>query len=1729
MAGLNNSMRSGNVDFSGHWEDIQNYTTVKVTIQSPIDGSGTLQWCNTNKRQYPTNLEDVIASDLLVYTASMALTVEYPTRGRYFRLIYNNAKPFTSLSFSDMSLNIDTLYKMAPDAIEITDGKTNGSTSVTEHAYQVCYTDICGNNENIAIYTTLSDSSSDFLGTTDGKNKSIFVALRDNSNSNLTYTETHNLYVHQSDSQGHSQAGTVSVSGALKPGVALYLSGSDTNHSWSTSKTKSDIRNKDNAVYVVLTDSSGNVVSNTHPIPVKAGVESGGIATIDIQNGVTQNFVSYGGFAAAYVTIFNLFTYNNGPNTVWTKVYNMSLGMIKPSDLPPLDTDNQLDFSAYDPWIVCNIATPPGQHRDLSFPKGLALSNGMFLRSAVEHRYSSSNGPGQDVLFINGNVYTDANVTFFVVVTVEEVRNYLTIIVTNDGIRRLALSPNSSDAIIWFTLQESGILVTPINGQYWAPYYSNAVNNYVPLEIYDPIKNNTYYGINDKGVIYNIGTPTTSVTLSTVSQGNQSRQAAGTGATGGTFGTSNSSTSKILRPSVDGLSAMSAVTIPAEYRFSNPTIPTPPYLFIQNSRGEYLTLTDGALSLTRNESNAYVWQVLSDQTLVATSANVQYALKVESEIIKAEPCIPGSTDYFTYIDNKITRVMSNSTWSVLSNYPTCTPQLTETPETFVSTQTSYRDNAEQSYYIIQTPDRDGSYLTVVDNALSLASNNLFSYVWTIMSNDVVCAVTGGDTLAIVCDPTNSDNILLQPYNPNDASMYYTVSGSVTAGAGPSPRLVSHNNVVDLDLKVGDDNAIPLYFSKSDVENTNVPSQYLYIKQNQSKYMTLVDVTDQITLSATDDSKTAYVWSIYGNNVVVALTSDTTYALVCNTDSGPIYAEEYDNTNTDNYYKWTVCGSTTGLLSSQGTYVKYNGLYATWSPSYSADEVLTISTADNSYTSLTTDNYNIGVLDKFLTTAPGFLSTDVSRNANVWNILPNNVITTIQGNYLWPMIYNSDTSLILGEPYNPSNVNNYYVRMIDTSILTSSGNSVKMIFDTCAKSIPRGNTTTDQSVCFVPATERETIRLFSLPTGEDTDYIAAGVTTDDIPYVGKSGHPEAPPNSDSKYNSCYYNVLPNGGVVGTILDDVLYVLTDNDDNTEITVRPYSPSIPKDDCYSFKDHVNGDTKFKTLTKGSGEDKKILDLTTLAPIDPGTATKQTCEPVLQTDNNKYKNIKTRNGKLWTVLDNNRIGLTDKKSRAFAWTTLPDNTLIAKGPRGKTYGITNTAEGTAISVAPYDANQPELYCKRNDDKITNENGDLQIYNTDDDTLVWGPVGSELDFDLTTDIESNIKDRQGTLLHNKKYATLIKGALSLTTKAKDAYPIKALYNDVMVFFDEEGVQRALKCDKRRGAILTEEYNPLNIKSYYKYTDDGHIEGNDGDETQYINFDDNIVKRTPVPPVNKYFTLTAKKVNNIPLPCYNIVYMHDRTHMYLYINAYGLLDVTDLISAYVWNVLPNGVIVCLTNNTDMWALNVPENDGDITCVLYDPDNTETYYKFVANKVGDTTGVIQGENGSTYIISSNGKTVTQQILSAGLTGTSMLLKTTSNTTSPLQGGVLTVSGKVTKYLADTGEKITQSLTAQTWYLLPNMVIVDSKQGNNAISTVNNVVKVIAYDSAVDSQYYRYSQSSLKTDSLALYYSNKTDGVTAASSGFNKTIIFASNTSAKDMLKQYEKDITYYSRR
>jgi len=433
-ASILNSIKDTSTSFTGYWEDVKDYNAIVLTLQSPMDGSGTLQWANTARRQQPPTDNDIIAEESFLYTSATVKTLQWPHRGRWFKLVYTDGATGAA-TYADYSLNIETLNKAMATEQKFGDDAQNtvhlhqGDGGI--QGYQIAYTDNSGTPLGItgnadpgeALYVHLRDVSNTYsyaYTAAGSESESLYVALRDNNRDNLDLTASGSaLYVHPSNEAGYSQAGTVTISGSYTGDGALFIALAD-NSGEKISTTSNTSGNVGNALYVHLTLKDGTAVSTDNPIPCEEVLKIGQLSRFDISSGIRSTaFSSTSDLQTGLINLHSFFTYNDGPTTVWTKLYDMSQDMV--------DSLGVSDFAQYKDRILLNVATPAGRYRDFKFPRGMLFAEGLHFRSSTEHTYDASADPGEDVVFINGCYYKNRSTD----------QNYLEDIDINYGARSL--------------------------------------------------------------------------------------------------------------------------------------------------------------------------------------------------------------------------------------------------------------------------------------------------------------------------------------------------------------------------------------------------------------------------------------------------------------------------------------------------------------------------------------------------------------------------------------------------------------------------------------------------------------------------------------------------------------------------------------------------------------------------------------------------------------------------------------------------------------------------------------------------------------------------------------------------------------------------------------------------------------------------------------------------------------------------------------------------------------------------------------------------------------------------------------------------------------------------------------------------------------------------------------------------------------------------------------------
>lgn len=372
MASLANSINNyTSENYNGRWEDVQGYTSTRITVnRSDITSNNlTLQWDNP-PNGIPANNQSPLY-ELVVPLTENIQTFECDHRGRWFRLFTNNIQ----------AISISTMHKIFPSTIKITDGTDvvnvgNGLyTLLTDVSCRPLGTTL-SNTNGAALYTTLTDSSGVPLSSLG----CLSVALSDGIGTDIT--SLHNLgetginaALCCNKSDNATQGSTPNVSGSYTEGTSLYLATS-INSTYNMPSTSLD------AVTVCLTDSQGHTdsafhVRDTKILPI--------LQFFDISQGMD---VSATLCVTSACILYNLYCYNDGPVTSWVMLYDTS----------NVDIVNELA-------PVLSIPILHNDFHDIVLPKGCSFVNGICVQASKTQDYTNSISPGSNVVFASGTYY----------------------------------------------------------------------------------------------------------------------------------------------------------------------------------------------------------------------------------------------------------------------------------------------------------------------------------------------------------------------------------------------------------------------------------------------------------------------------------------------------------------------------------------------------------------------------------------------------------------------------------------------------------------------------------------------------------------------------------------------------------------------------------------------------------------------------------------------------------------------------------------------------------------------------------------------------------------------------------------------------------------------------------------------------------------------------------------------------------------------------------------------------------------------------------------------------------------------------------------------------------------------------------------------------------------------------------------------------------------------------
>ena len=382
----------------GPWEDVDTYESVVITISSDVAGTLELQWGNTDRTALDATQTDVIAVETVQVAAAdlatPASTITRDHRGRWFRVKFTLGGAGTDINMSVNYKKSTTNMKIVSDTALVTVGAGGSFRTMMTDRTGLKINDTDDANEGRATFLNLRDFNGESMALTNaGVVNSLVTAMTDASGLAITTVGDaidKSIITSMTNSEGVAQATTGTITGTATAGVANFMSLAD-----SSGLTVSSFRTSDrqtfvgNSSYVALCSSGGNAHSSGNPLWVDISADPiTGIRAFDFSTGVTSSLQTLSPFANTNASLYNLFIYNDGPTTVWLKLYDLNIALATAPDISP--------------YIVQNIACGSKTIRDITFPHGLTFKNGLYVRSTLESGHQSTMGPQQNQVFVNG-------------------------------------------------------------------------------------------------------------------------------------------------------------------------------------------------------------------------------------------------------------------------------------------------------------------------------------------------------------------------------------------------------------------------------------------------------------------------------------------------------------------------------------------------------------------------------------------------------------------------------------------------------------------------------------------------------------------------------------------------------------------------------------------------------------------------------------------------------------------------------------------------------------------------------------------------------------------------------------------------------------------------------------------------------------------------------------------------------------------------------------------------------------------------------------------------------------------------------------------------------------------------------------------------------------------------------------------------------------------------------
>jgi len=367
------TLLGGTSEISGFWEDVQDYSSVAITVNTEDSGRLHVDWTNNGL----SDADPIKRTTTLLPAGTKVLEFDHACSWMRIQFYYDNTE-------GERLIKIFTINRKTPCMFKITDA-CGTEVDIKYSSFLSSLTDFSGNilastnyhTGKEALYTNFVDASGVSLySITSGH----ALCLRDSIGTTLAVA-SNSLKVHQTDMCGHSQAGSIDICGAVTLGKGLYIApdiDSTLYHNYNIEAQEAT----SNALFVHFVDSMGRNMGEENAITCDMVDNIAFVKAFDISCAITKNIVAIEDFKGSNVVLHSLHAYNDAPSTTWLKLYNMTISQANSFD--SITDANKLYY---------NLAIPAKATRDILFPKGCVFPYGLYFRATLDNGIDSSLEP----------------------------------------------------------------------------------------------------------------------------------------------------------------------------------------------------------------------------------------------------------------------------------------------------------------------------------------------------------------------------------------------------------------------------------------------------------------------------------------------------------------------------------------------------------------------------------------------------------------------------------------------------------------------------------------------------------------------------------------------------------------------------------------------------------------------------------------------------------------------------------------------------------------------------------------------------------------------------------------------------------------------------------------------------------------------------------------------------------------------------------------------------------------------------------------------------------------------------------------------------------------------------------------------------------------------------------------------------------------------------------------